>query len=205
MVVIMMTSVAVLALTTLAFTAYDLATYRQNRVESLRATAAIMADHSRAALALRDEKDARQTLASLRADSRVVAAALYDGQGHLFVRYPAEDPTATFPAAPGNDGWRSEGGQVVLIEPVMEGGTAGGDPLFENPKSWAFMDGCGSMVGRPWWFCLDRLWWRWSFRTSCSVGLPARFWRWRRWRGPSPNAAITRFARVSSARTRWGC
>ena len=68
MAVIMLTSVAVLLLTVVAFTVYDLVTYRQNLVHSLSATAAIIADHSGPALALRDEKDARATLASLRAD-----------------------------------------------------------------------------------------------------------------------------------------
>jgi PAS domain S-box-containing protein len=122
MVVIMLTSVAGLLLTAAAFTVYDLATYRQNRVQSLSATAAIIADHSSAALVSRDAKDGRATLASLRADPRVVAAALYDRQGRLFVRYSARFPAASFPSAPGNDGWRSEGGQVTLIQPVMEGG-----------------------------------------------------------------------------------
>ena len=90
MAVIMLTSVAVLLLTAAAFTVYDLVTYRQNLVHSLSATAAIIADHSSAALACRDEKDARATLASLRADPRIVAAALYDAHGNLFVRYPAQ-------------------------------------------------------------------------------------------------------------------
>ena len=46
MAVIMLTSVAVLLLTAVAFTAYDLITYRQDLVHSLAATAAIIADHS---------------------------------------------------------------------------------------------------------------------------------------------------------------
>jgi PAS domain S-box-containing protein len=119
--VIMLTSVAVLLLTVVAFTVYDLATYRQNRVQSLSTTAAIIADHSSEALALRDAKDARATLVSLRADPRVVAAALYDGQGHLFVGYPARASAAAFPPAPGKDGWRYEEGQVILVQPVIEG------------------------------------------------------------------------------------
>src|ERR1035437_8011872 len=108
MAVILLTSVAVLVLTVTAFTAYDLATYRRNLTSSLSASAAIIADRSLAAVALRDEKDARASLAarraaprmdaggarasvrgsahsdarearaSLRADPRIAAAALYD-------------------------------------------------------------------------------------------------------------------------------
>src|ERR1035441_3527773 len=76
--VIMLTSVAVLLLTAAAFTVYDLATYRRNLTSSLSASAAIIADRSLAAVVLRDERDARATMASLRSDPRIAAAALYD-------------------------------------------------------------------------------------------------------------------------------
>jgi PAS domain S-box-containing protein len=122
MAVMMLATVAVLPLTAAAFTLYDLVTYRQSLVHSLSATAAIVADHSTRALALRDEKDARATLASLRADSRIVAGALYDGQGNLFARYPRQAPVSAFPSAPGKGGYRHEGGRVILFEPVTESG-----------------------------------------------------------------------------------
>src|ERR1035437_5055920 len=122
MAVIMLTTVAVLLLTAAAFTGYDLLAYRQSLVHSLSATAAILADHSTAALALRDEKDAQATLGSLCADPRIVAGALYDGQGSLFARYPAQAPVSAFPSAPGKCGYRHEGGRVILFEPVAEGG-----------------------------------------------------------------------------------
>ena len=101
MAVIMLTSVAVLLLTAAAFTLYDLATYRRNLVQSLSATAAIIADHSSPALANRDEKDAQATLASLRADPRIAVAALYDRYGNLFACYPAQTPASVFPLVPG--------------------------------------------------------------------------------------------------------
>jgi PAS domain S-box-containing protein len=121
MAVIMLTSVVVLLLTAAAFTVYDLATYRQNLARGLSATAAIIADHTSAALAFRDEKDARATLASLRADPRIVAAALYDRYGNLFVRYPNQTPVSGFPLVPGKGGYRYEGGRVIVFEPVTEG------------------------------------------------------------------------------------
>jgi methyl-accepting chemotaxis protein len=122
MAVIMLTAMAVLLLTVAAFTVYDLVTYRQNRVQSLSATAAIVADHSSTALGRRDAKDALATLASLRADRRIVAAALYDVRGNLFVRYPAQAPASAFPQTLGKGGYRFESGRLVLLEPVVEGG-----------------------------------------------------------------------------------
>src|ERR1035437_8811487 len=130
--VIMLTSVSVLLLTAAAFTVYDLVTYRQNLVHSLSATAAIIADHSISALTFRDEKDARATLASLRADPRIVAAALYDGQGNLFVRYPAQAPVSAFPLVVAKGGQRFEGGRLILFEPVAEGGDRLGTLYLES-------------------------------------------------------------------------
>ena len=122
MAVIMLTSVVVLLLTTAAFTAYDLVTYRRNLARSLSATAAIIVDHSISALTIRDEKDARANLASLRADPRIAEAALYDSRGSLFVRYPAQAPVSAFPPAPGAGGHRFEGGRLILFMPVAEDG-----------------------------------------------------------------------------------
>jgi PAS domain S-box-containing protein len=122
MAVIMLTSVAVLLLTAAAFTAYDLATYRRNLTSSLSAAAAIIADRSLAAVALRDEKDARASLASLRADPRIAAAALYDGQGRVFVWYPPQAAASAFPSAPGQGGDRFENGHLILFKPLTENG-----------------------------------------------------------------------------------
>lgn len=121
--VIMLTCVAVLLLTAAAFTVYDLVTYRQNLAGGLSATAAIIADHSAAELVARDTKSAQNDLASLRADPRIVAAALYDRQGRLFARYPAQALASEFPPAPVRDGWQTEAGRVVVVEPVTDGGT----------------------------------------------------------------------------------
>src|SRR5208337_108120 len=98
--VIMATSVAVSLLTATAFTVYDLIAYRQNLLHSLSATAGVVAEHSAGALAFRDEQEARATLALLRADPRITAAALYDRQGNVLVRYPAQAPVSEFPPAP---------------------------------------------------------------------------------------------------------
>src|ERR1035438_8692487 len=122
MAVIMLTSVAVLLLTVAAFTAYDLATYRRNLTSSLSASAAIIADRSLSALALRDEKDARATLASLRADPRIAAAALYDGQGGLLLGPPPNAPASAFPSVPGKGGDRFENDRLILYKPLAENG-----------------------------------------------------------------------------------
>jgi PAS domain S-box-containing protein len=122
MAVILLTSLAALLLTGVAFTVYDLLAYRQSRFQSLSAIAAIVADHSSSALASQDQNDARSTLASLRADPRIRAAALYDEQGKLFAWYPARAPGSAFPTTVEQGGYRFEGGSLVLVQPIAEGG-----------------------------------------------------------------------------------
>jgi PAS domain S-box-containing protein len=122
MAVIMLAITAVLVLAAAAFSAYDLVAYRQNLLHGFSATAAILADHSVAALASRDAKDAQDTLTSLRADRRVAEAALYDRQGKLFVRYPPQAPASQFPQRVTQAGHRFEDARLVLSEPVTDGG-----------------------------------------------------------------------------------
>jgi PAS domain S-box-containing protein len=121
MTVMMLTAVAVLLLSAVAYTIQDLLTYRQNLARSLSGTAAVLADNSVAPLALKDAAAARAALVSLRADPRIVAAALYDNRGNLFARYPAQSPAGTFPPSPGREGYRFEGGHLMIFQPVVEG------------------------------------------------------------------------------------
>src|SRR5947199_6942854 len=109
MAVIMLTSVSVLLLTGAAFTLFDLFSYKQTLVRTLSTQASIIANDSTYALLFQDEETAQQNLSAVRAEPHIVAAALYDEQGNLFVRYPASAPTNAFPSAPGSLGHRFEG------------------------------------------------------------------------------------------------
>jgi PAS domain S-box-containing protein len=129
----------VLLLTVAAFTAYDLDTYRRNLTSSLSASAAIIADRSLAAVALKDEKDAGASLASLRADHRIAAAALYDGQGRLFVWYPPQAAASAFPSAPGQGGDRFENGRLILFKPLTENGVRLGTLYLQSDPHLLYM------------------------------------------------------------------
>ena len=120
--VIMLTSVSALLLTTTAFMLYDLLTYRQAVLDHLQTLASLTADNSTAPLAFKNEKEGRETLASLHADPHVLAAALYDQQGQLFVRYPPERPFVDFPLQPGPLGDFREGGYRSFFVPVIQEG-----------------------------------------------------------------------------------
>src|SRR6266403_129797 len=132
MAVIMLTSISVLLLTATAFTVYDLVTYRQTMVRPLLTAAAIIADDSAAALLSQDQDLAQQNLAALRVDPHIVAAALYDQRGNLYVRYPSTEPPGAFPPAPGPPGCRFQGGRLVLFQPANEGGARVGTLYLES-------------------------------------------------------------------------
>jgi PAS domain S-box-containing protein len=116
--VTMLTSIVVLGVAVAAFVTYDLITYREYMRTSLTTLAHVTAENSTAALAFGNERDASETLSSLRLEPQIVAAALYDNDGKLFVRYPTNSPANSFPAASVGDGYRFEGGDLLLFQRV---------------------------------------------------------------------------------------
>jgi PAS domain S-box-containing protein len=118
MAVTMMTSVVVLFLAVISFMVYDLITFRESLRRSLTTLAQVTAENSTAALAFGNEKDATETLSSLRLEPQIVAGALYDSDGKLFVRYPTNMEATAFPGAPAVDGYRFKGGYLFLFQRV---------------------------------------------------------------------------------------
>ena len=116
MAVTMLTSIVVLGVAVTAFMTYDLITFRESIRRSLTTLAQVTAENSTAALAFGNEKDATETLSSLRLEPQIVAAALYDGDGKLFVQYPTNLPASSFPDAPSMDGYRFEMGHMLLFQ-----------------------------------------------------------------------------------------
>jgi len=120
MAILLLTSGVVLVLTCAAFLAYEFVTFRQTTLKNLSTLGAIIAANSTASLAFQNEGDAREILSALRAEPHIVAAALYDKDGKLFARYPADLPVAAFPAAPDRDGYRFEHSHLVGFAPVAQ-------------------------------------------------------------------------------------
>jgi signal transduction histidine kinase/ActR/RegA family two-component response regulator len=122
--VIFVSSGAVLVLTTLAFSAYELVTFRQSNIEHLRTLSVAIASSSTAALAFDNADDAAGELAALKTDPHIVAAALYDRHGKLFVTFPGNLHAGQFPSVLPQFGYRFGGNELVGLEPVQEGSRA---------------------------------------------------------------------------------
>ncbi len=117
---IMVTTLTVLVLTCAVFIAYEVVTFRETLARALGVRAGIIAANSTAALAFRDELDAREVLASLRKDPQIEGACLSDDSGRVFASYPETAPSGAFPDDPPRQGRWFERSHFVIFEPVVE-------------------------------------------------------------------------------------
>jgi len=120
MTVTMLTSVIVLAVAVVAFIAYDLSAFRESMRRNLTSIARITAYNSAVAVAFGNEKDATETLSSVRSDPEIIAAGLYDNTGKLFAFYPTNLPAASLPSAP-SAGYHFSGGHLFVVQTIIGG------------------------------------------------------------------------------------
>lgn len=98
--VIMLTSSIALLLACGAFAAYDWFSTRESLVHRLTTMADVVGSNCTAALVFDDAEDARQTLAALRAEPRLVAAGILDRNGAAFAHYGQANQSAGTPRGP---------------------------------------------------------------------------------------------------------
>jgi signal transduction histidine kinase/ActR/RegA family two-component response regulator len=116
---IMSTTAVALLVACAGLLAYDQYSARRNVVERLAMLGDVVAAHSAAALAFRDEQAAAETLTSLRAVPDVTLACLTLADGTELARYERPEAGRACPA--GADRIRPERGAVVLVRAVDMG------------------------------------------------------------------------------------
>src|ERR1051325_6034513 len=121
MAIILLICGAVLLLTCGAFFAYEVVTFRQTTLQQLTTLGEIIAANSTAALGFDNQDDAREILASLKAEPHIVAASLYDKQGKLFAKFPEHLPADDFPTAPESDGYQVGRSHLAGFQPIVQG------------------------------------------------------------------------------------
>ncbi len=121
---ILLSSCAVLAVTTTAFCTYEFLTFRQTSTQQLAILSHAIASNSTAALAFDNAGDAAAVLAAFKADPHIVAAALYNAEGRLFATYPQGLEASHFPSHPGRLGYTFGRTDLVGFQPVAEGSKA---------------------------------------------------------------------------------
>ena len=91
----MLASGATLLLICTAFVLYDRMTFREVMVRQLAAQADIIGFNSASPLLFDDPDAAAETLAALRAESRIIAAGIYRVDGQRFATYDRQPPAGT--------------------------------------------------------------------------------------------------------------
>ena len=117
---LLLSSGLVLLLTSAAFMGYQNFSFRQTTRNNLSTLGRIIAANSTASLAFANEDDAREILSALKAEPHIVAAALYDKNGHRFATYPVDLPEDALSVSPASDGYRFEHGHLIGFQPVAE-------------------------------------------------------------------------------------
>ncbi len=121
MTIMLLTSGLVLVLTSAAFLTYEVLTYRRSAVRELSTIGRIIAANSTAALAFRNQDDAREVLSALKADRHIVAAVLFDEDGNRFAVYPDTLRADATRSLPEGGGFRFGPTYLVAVEPVAQG------------------------------------------------------------------------------------
>jgi signal transduction histidine kinase/ActR/RegA family two-component response regulator len=116
------TTLAALLAASIAMLLFDLRAFQQYWVDDLTTQADIMANVTAPALAFNDAQAAQQNLAVLRARPQILAAAVYTGHGLRFASYSQKPGDLVFPDKPGRAGYRIEGGELMIFQPIIENG-----------------------------------------------------------------------------------
>ena len=119
----MATSGIVLLLTSSAFVAYELITFRQAMVRDLQVLAQMSAESTAAALAFDDSAAASENLAALTAQPSIAVGCLYGRDHRLFAAHLRAGTRETCPESPPVvDGFHFERNHLVLSQPVVMDG-----------------------------------------------------------------------------------
>ena len=122
MTVILTTSAVVLFITCSAYFIYEYYSFRRATLDQLSLVGKIMASNSTSSLAFSSTDDAMEILASLEAEQHLVGGILYDKDGEVFARYPADlDPMLYTQQVPDADRVSIENNYVVGFYPVVQG------------------------------------------------------------------------------------
>ena len=113
-----------LSMSCVAFFINNVWMIRAAKVRELSSLASILGSNTTATVEFNDPKTATELLASLRQQSSVEFACLYDGRGKPFATYPAELPEGVvLPAAPSESGAKFIGSdRIEIAQKISSGG-----------------------------------------------------------------------------------
>jgi len=144
---VLATTLSALLLSSAILLLYDIRSFESSWVGDLTAQSNILAQASLAALEFNDPKVVRENLDQLSARPAVIAAAIYDANGHVVAVYGISDAARNaIPRAPLSPGHRFANGQITLFKPIQRGREKFGTvylqaeyPLAQRIRSYAMI------------------------------------------------------------------
>src|SRR5687767_998930 len=103
---VFLTSLSVLITSYVVLLSYESRSYKHATATHLETIAEIIASNSAVSLLYDDNAVAREILSGVKAESDIVAAALFKPDGKLYASYPHPLPPSILGAGPGEDGRR---------------------------------------------------------------------------------------------------
>lgn len=116
---ILFTCMVALLLLCTSYFIFEYISYKKTVKNNISTLAAVIASNSSAALAFDSRTDASDILGALKDNPHIVAAALYDKQGRLFVAYPERVPRKLLVKLRA-DGYYFSNGALEGFEPVRQ-------------------------------------------------------------------------------------
>lgn len=101
---------------------YELLTFRKSITRNTNVLAQLVGSKSTSALAFENQEDANERLSVLSAVPHITAAAVYDGAGHVFAKFPANIDSSEIPPVPGTDGSFFKSSHLITFQPILEKG-----------------------------------------------------------------------------------
>ena len=118
-IIIMLVSSVGLLLAGGFFITYERFSLRKHMINDLNTHAEMLADNCTGSLSFNDPQDAEEVLNSLRAESPIEFACIYNGNGTLFAKYQREDFVLDTLPEQEQDGYRFENGRLVMFKQII--------------------------------------------------------------------------------------
>jgi signal transduction histidine kinase len=121
-IIALITGITLLALlfTCLSYVLYDRISFKERMVYDLETMALLVGSSTEAALVFLDADNAAETLESLRAETHIVAARIFNRQGEPFADYKrAAEDKAIFPDKPPPEGHAFHDDALTLSRPIV--------------------------------------------------------------------------------------
>lgn len=136
MLMLLLTSSSALLLSAAGFAVNDWLSLRRSMFERLHAQAQIIGNNSIAALTFADPESAANTLASLKNEADIVAAALFGIENQLFSHYQRDNGSAIPRHLPRHASGAIDGNFFVVAPVILDGRTIGHIMLISDLSYW---------------------------------------------------------------------